>query len=141
MRSGSPTPSGSPAISAPMSPPTGSACSSATATGERWRPSSRPARSRRCRGEFERPNIRSAGCLKHYAARRRVSCLPESELHNMTDNAAVLLEKRGPALWVTINRPDKRNAINADVIAGIAKGYRDAHDDPEVRVIVLTGGG
>jgi methylglutaconyl-CoA hydratase len=59
----------------------------------------------------------------------------------MTDNAAVLLEKRGPALWITINRPDKRNAINADVIAGIAKGYRDAHDDPEVRVIVLTGGG
>ena len=47
----------------------------------------------------------------------------------MTDNNSVLLEKRGQAFWITINRPDKRNAINGDVVAGIAKGYRDAHDD------------
>src|SRR5580692_2971896 len=59
----------------------------------------------------------------------------------MTDNTSVLLEKRGQALWITINRPDKRNAINGDVIAGIAKGYRTAHDDRDVRVIVLTGAG
>jgi methylglutaconyl-CoA hydratase len=59
----------------------------------------------------------------------------------MTDNTAVVLEKRGHAFWITINRPDKRNAINAGVVAGIAKGYRHAHDDPEVRVIVLTGAG
>src|SRR5215475_2344317 len=60
--------------------------------------------------------------------------------HDMTDNS-VLLEKRGQALWITINRPEKRNALNADVIAGIAKGYRDAHDDKDIRVIVLTGAG
>lgn len=59
----------------------------------------------------------------------------------MTDNKSVLLEKRGQALWITINRPEKRNALNAEVIAGIVRGYRDAHDDPEVRVIVLTGAG
>src|SRR5260221_1279047 len=59
----------------------------------------------------------------------------------MTDNNSVILEKRGPAFWITINRPEKRNALNADVIAGIAKGYRDAHDDKDVRVIVLTGAG
>ncbi|MFZ1968478.1 MAG: enoyl-CoA hydratase/isomerase family protein, partial [Bradyrhizobium sp.] len=33
----------------------------------------------------------------------------------MTDNATVLIEKRGSSLWITINRPEKRNAINADV--------------------------
>ncbi len=54
---------------------------------------------------------------------------------------AVVLAKRGAALWITINRPEKRNAINGDVIAGIAQGYRDAHDDPAVRAIVLTGAG
>ena len=54
---------------------------------------------------------------------------------------SVLLEKRGHALWITINRPDKRNALNADVIAGIASGYREAHEDREIRVIVLTGAG
>ena len=59
----------------------------------------------------------------------------------MTDSNSVLLEKRGQALWITINRPEKRNAINGDVIAGIARGYRMAHDDGEVRVIVLTGAG
>ena len=59
----------------------------------------------------------------------------------MTDNNSVILEKRGHAFWITINRPEKRNAINADVIAGMVRGYRDAHDDPDVRVIVLTGAG
>ena len=59
----------------------------------------------------------------------------------MTDTNSVISEKRGQAFWITINRPDKRNAINADVVAGIARGYRDAHDDKEVRVIVLTGAG
>jgi methylglutaconyl-CoA hydratase len=59
----------------------------------------------------------------------------------MTDNDSVILEKRGQAFWITINRPEKRNAINGDVVAGIAKGFRDAHDDAEVRVIVLTGAG
>jgi enoyl-CoA hydratase/carnithine racemase len=59
----------------------------------------------------------------------------------MTDNNSVILEKRGQAYWITINRPDKRNALNGDVIAGIARGYREAHEDREVRVIVLTGAG
>lgn len=58
-------------------------------------------------------------------------------------NAApvVLHELRGRAFWITINRPDKRNALNADVIAGIREGYRQAHAHPEVRAIVLTGAG
>jgi enoyl-CoA hydratase/carnithine racemase len=59
----------------------------------------------------------------------------------MADNNSVLLEKRGQALWITINRPEKRNALNAEVIAGVVRGYRDAHDDPAIRVIVLTGAG
>src|ERR1700722_1258558 len=59
----------------------------------------------------------------------------------MTDNTSVLLEKRGQVFWITINRPEKRNALNGEVIAGIARGYRDAHDDNDVRVIVLTGAG
>src|SRR5436309_10550033 len=59
----------------------------------------------------------------------------------MTENNSVILEKRGHAYWITINRPEKRNALNGDVIAGITKGYREAHDDKDVRVIVLTGAG
>ena len=55
--------------------------------------------------------------------------------------AAVLHDKRGQAFWITINRPDKRNALNAEVIAGIRAGYAAAHADADVRVIVLTGAG
>ena len=58
-----------------------------------------------------------------------------------SSDSSVLIDKRGQALWITINRPDKRNAINADVVAGIRAGYREAHADPEIRAIVLTGAG
>jgi len=54
---------------------------------------------------------------------------------------AVLHEKRGGAFWITINRPDKRNALNAEVVSGIRHGWAKAQSDPEVRVIVLTGAG
>ena len=59
----------------------------------------------------------------------------------MSENTAVLLEKRGAAFWITINRPDKRNALNKEVIAGLRAGYAQAHADADVRVIVLTGAG
>lgn len=53
----------------------------------------------------------------------------------------VLHEKRGAAFWITLNRPDKRNAIDRSVVDGIAEGYRLAHADPEVRTVVITGAG
>jgi methylglutaconyl-CoA hydratase len=59
----------------------------------------------------------------------------------MMSDAPVLHDERGHAFWITINRPDKRNALNASVIAGIVDGYRRAHEDNDVRVIVLTGTG
>ncbi len=64
-----------------------------------------------------------------------------SETSAMNPTAAVLHEKRGHAFWITINRPDKRNALNAEVVAGIRDGYAQAHADGDVRVIVLTGAG
>ena len=45
----------------------------------------------------------------------------------MTDTNSVISEKRGQAFWITINRPDKRNAINADVVAPI--GGAAFHDN------------
>jgi enoyl-CoA hydratase/carnithine racemase len=53
----------------------------------------------------------------------------------------VLTERRGPAFHITLNRPDRRNAINKDLIDLVAAGFREAAADTSVRVIVLTGAG
>jgi enoyl-CoA hydratase/carnithine racemase len=49
--------------------------------------------------------------------------------------------RRGAALWITINREERRNAINPDVIAGIERAVRGAAGDPAIRALVLTGAG
>jgi len=59
----------------------------------------------------------------------------------MSDVQDVLLERRGQAFWITINRPEKRNAIHGGVVAAMREGIRQAHADPEVRAIVITGAG
>lgn len=48
---------------------------------------------------------------------------------------------RGPVLTVTINRPDRRNAINEAVAAGLHDALDAAEADPAIRVVVLTGAG
>ncbi len=55
--------------------------------------------------------------------------------------AVILTERRGAALWIFINREERRNAINPDVIAGIAAALTSVQNDPELRAIVLTGKG
>lgn len=59
----------------------------------------------------------------------------------MAKQPEVLLERRGRAMWITLNRPEKRNAINQAVIDGVREGYERAHADSEIRTIVLTGAG
>jgi enoyl-CoA hydratase/carnithine racemase len=59
----------------------------------------------------------------------------------MTDDSIILTETKGPALWLTINREDRRNAINKQVLAGIESALRDAATDRNIRAIVLTGAG
>jgi enoyl-CoA hydratase/carnithine racemase len=53
----------------------------------------------------------------------------------------VLAEDRGPVRHLVLNRPDKRNALNLDLALAIRHGFRDAADDPSVRVVVLRGAG
>src|SRR6478609_3518223 len=48
---------------------------------------------------------------------------------------------RGPAAVVTINRPDKRNALSRALIAALTDAARRAADDPAARCVILTGNG
>lgn len=54
---------------------------------------------------------------------------------------AVLVERRGNVMVITINRPEARNAINAAVSIGVGDALEEAHTDPEVRAVVITGAG
>lgn len=64
-----------------------------------------------------------------------------SQVSHTPPSSAVITERRGRALWIIINRPERRNAINAEVMHGIIAGIDEAESDPQLRVIVLTGAG
>jgi enoyl-CoA hydratase/carnithine racemase len=53
----------------------------------------------------------------------------------------VLIERKAAALWITIDRQARRNALTDGVLQGIATGFAAAESDSEVRAIVLTGAG
>jgi enoyl-CoA hydratase/carnithine racemase len=53
----------------------------------------------------------------------------------------VLIERRGRTLWLTINREERRNALNPDVLQGLQAGIEHAASAQGVRAIVLTGAG
>lgn len=56
-------------------------------------------------------------------------------------NNSVDLSRDGPVLTITITRDSRRNALNAEVAAGITAGLDMADADHTIRAIVLTGEG
>ncbi|HEV3285865.1 MAG TPA: enoyl-CoA hydratase-related protein [Steroidobacteraceae bacterium] len=54
---------------------------------------------------------------------------------------AILFELRGPVALITINRPESRNAINAEVRAGLFAAWKRFEEEPSARVAILTGAG
>ncbi len=50
-------------------------------------------------------------------------------------------ERRGHVLVVTMNRPEAKNALSAEMIVGLADAWEELDADPELRVAVLTGAG
>ena len=59
----------------------------------------------------------------------------------MTVESVVIYEVEGAIARITMNRPEKRNALNDELIAGLKAALRRAHDDDEIRVVVLSGAG
>jgi enoyl-CoA hydratase len=54
---------------------------------------------------------------------------------------ALIAEKDGHILTVTINRPEKKNAVNAEVLCGFSDAWHRLDEDDELRVAILTGRG
>ena len=53
----------------------------------------------------------------------------------------VLYELRGPVAVLTINRPDRRNALSQPLIKALVKSFERARVDVQVRCVILTGSG
>jgi enoyl-CoA hydratase len=55
--------------------------------------------------------------------------------------STIEFEKRGAVAEIRLNRPDKLNAINAEMLVQLGAALDDAEQDDEVRVIILSGNG
>ena len=58
-----------------------------------------------------------------------------------TEAPHCLVELEGRTLVVTMNRPEARNALSADMMAIMSEAWDRANSDPEVLVVILTGAG
>lgn len=55
--------------------------------------------------------------------------------------AVVLTDRRDRILTVTINRPEKLNALNGEVVEGLREAFHAAKSDPDVGAVIVTGTG
>lgn len=53
----------------------------------------------------------------------------------------ISIEDEGGARRLVLDRPDKRNALNGDMIAGLTSAIADAETDPDCRCLVIKGRG
>src|SRR5215203_4614777 len=53
----------------------------------------------------------------------------------------LLYEVKDGVARVTLNRPDQRNALNAELLGALVDAMKSARDDESVRAVVLTGAG
>jgi 2-(1,2-epoxy-1,2-dihydrophenyl)acetyl-CoA isomerase len=55
--------------------------------------------------------------------------------------STLLVETRDQVQWLTLNRPERRNALDRDIMAALREAIVKGGDDPAVRVLVVTGAG
>ena len=59
----------------------------------------------------------------------------------LTSTLELSIELRGPVLWLTITREERRNAMSHGVLASLAQAINAAQTQRAIRAIVLTGAG
>ena len=53
----------------------------------------------------------------------------------------LLIGRDGPVATLTLNRPEKRNALTFAMYEGLAEFCRTAGEDPDLKAIIITGAG
>jgi methylglutaconyl-CoA hydratase len=59
----------------------------------------------------------------------------------MPTTEATLYDVQGGAAWITLNRPENRNALSQILVTELDAHLKAAIDDPNVRCVVVTGNG
>jgi len=59
----------------------------------------------------------------------------------VNDYESLVVERRGAVGWLTFDRPDAGNAMDATMLAELERAWQELDADPDVRVIVNTGAG
>jgi 2-(1,2-epoxy-1,2-dihydrophenyl)acetyl-CoA isomerase len=59
----------------------------------------------------------------------------------MSDDKAILFAIENEVAWITLNRPEQRNAVNADMRDELIHVFTDARMNAEIRALVVTGAG
>jgi enoyl-CoA hydratase len=59
----------------------------------------------------------------------------------VSTSAPLLVEQRGQVRWLRLNRPDQRNALDAELISALNKQITVAETDPETAVVAVSGNG
>jgi enoyl-CoA hydratase len=72
---------------------------------------------------------------------RKVAPPPGSIATAVTDYEQLLYDVSDGVATVTLNRPDQRNALSAELLAELVDAILRVRDDDEVRAVVLTGAG
>jgi enoyl-CoA hydratase/carnithine racemase len=62
-------------------------------------------------------------------------------MRTVAGDATVLVREDGPAARITLNRPEKRNALSLELMGELLGTLRRLSDEPGVRAIVLEGAG
>jgi enoyl-CoA hydratase len=65
----------------------------------------------------------------------------EGRAPQLSAYSTVLVERHGPVGWLIFNRPQARNAMDADMLDELEAAWLELDADPDVRVIVNTGEG
>ncbi len=56
-------------------------------------------------------------------------------------NEILLRHDEGAVAWLTLNRPDSRNALSSALMTALADALREVEADPAIRVVVIGGAG
>ncbi len=55
--------------------------------------------------------------------------------------SVLLFDREGPLVTLTLNRPDRLNAVNVELHEALAKAWDDIEGDDSIRAVLLTGSG